>query len=414
MARIGIIGALDDEIAIYLAKMKTASRFKVAGFDFHTGKLEGKSVVIAKCGVGKVNASSCAQAMIDGFSVSCVIVTGVAGALHPLLDTNHIVISQTSIQHDLDGQGLGFDRGQVPFSDKKVFRASEHLVKIASSKARQMGLKSMEGTVLSGDQFISDAETRKRLRADFGGDCVDMESAAVAHICDANGIPHIIIRSISDKADASALEDFNASCKIAAANSAKLVELIVCDLDGHDAKPAPHNLKSAIRTVPHWPKQGVMFRDVTILLKDKRSFKCAIDLLADRYMDYQLDSVAGIEARGFIFGAALAHRLGIGFIPIRKAGKLPSNTISEEYSLEYGKEKMEIHSDALSKGDNILLVDDLLATGGTALGACRLISRLGGNVVECCFVICLPELGGKKKLQEAKYDVFYLMEFEGE
>ncbi|MCX6769997.1 MAG: adenine phosphoribosyltransferase [Candidatus Micrarchaeota archaeon] len=185
-------------------------------------------------------------------------------------------------------------------------------------------------------------------------------------------------------------------------------------MDGHDAKPAPHNLKSAIRTVPHWPKQGVMFRDVTILLKDKRSFKCAIDLLADRYMDYQLDSVAGIEARGFIFGAALAHRLGIGFIPIRKAGKLPSNTISEEYSLEYGKEKMEIHSDALSKGDNILLVDDLLATGGTALGACRLISRLGGNVVECCFVICLPELGGKKKLQEAKYDVFYLMEFEGE
>ena len=127
-----------------------------------------------------------------------------------------------------------------------------------------------------------------------------------------------------------------------------------------------------------------------------------------------MDVVAGIESRGFITGAILAYKLGVGFVPIRKPGKLPAETISEEYELEYGKDKIEMHTDSINKGDKVLLVDDLCATGGTCCAACKLIEKLGGEIVECSFIIDLPELGGKKKLQDAGYKVFNLVEFEGE
>ncbi|MBN2421508.1 adenine phosphoribosyltransferase [Candidatus Woesearchaeota archaeon] len=175
----------------------------------------------------------------------------------------------------------------------------------------------------------------------------------------------------------------------------------------------PHIIKSKIRTIPHWPKQGIMFRDITTLLKDREGFNRMIDLFVERYKNSKITSVVGIESRGFIAGSALAHRLGIGFIPIRKPKKLPAETISEEYELEYGKDRIEIHKDAISKGDDVLLVDDLIATGGTALAACSLIKKLGGNVAECCFIVDLPDLGGKKKLENAGYKVFNLVEFEG-
>jgi adenine phosphoribosyltransferase len=173
-------------------------------------------------------------------------------------------------------------------------------------------------------------------------------------------------------------------------------------------------LKSKIRTVPNWPKKGIMFRDITTLLKDKEGYNHMIDLLTKRYKNMRIDLVAGIESRGFITGAVLAHQLGIGFVPIRKPGKLPAETISEEYELEYGKDKIEIHMDAIKKGDHVLLADDLIATGGTALAACKLIEKLGGKIAECCFIVDLPDLGGKKKLEKAGYKVFNLVEFEGD
>ncbi|MBS3115435.1 adenine phosphoribosyltransferase [Candidatus Woesearchaeota archaeon] len=176
----------------------------------------------------------------------------------------------------------------------------------------------------------------------------------------------------------------------------------------------PHIIKSKIRTIPHWPKQGVMFRDITTLLKDKEGYNRMIELLAKRYEKMNIDFVAGIESRGFITGSVLAHRLEVGFIPIRKPGKLPAETVSEEYQLEYGKDKIEIHKDAISKGSKVLLVDDLIATGGTALAACSLIRKLGGEIVECSFIVDLPDLGGKKKLEEAGYKVFNIVEFEGD
>jgi len=173
-------------------------------------------------------------------------------------------------------------------------------------------------------------------------------------------------------------------------------------------------IKSKIRTVPNWPKEGIMFRDITTLLQDAPTFNHTIELLMERYKDKQIDVVAGIESRGFIIGSILAHRLDRGFVPIRKKGKLPYETESEEYELEYGKDIIEIHKDAIIKGQKVLIVDDLIATGGTALAACKLVKKIGGEVVEFCVIIDLPELGGKKKLERAGYPVFSLVEFEGE
>ena len=173
------------------------------------------------------------------------------------------------------------------------------------------------------------------------------------------------------------------------------------------------DLKSVIRTIPNWPKQGVMFRDITTLLKDAKAFNYVIDKLCERYKNDNIDLVAGIESRGFILGGAVAHRLHKGFVPIRKEGKLPAKTNKEHYELEYGRAVVEVHVDAIPKGSRVLLCDDLIATGGTALAACKLIEGLGGKVVECAFIIGLPDLGGMKKLEE-KYKVITLVDFEGE
>ena len=173
-------------------------------------------------------------------------------------------------------------------------------------------------------------------------------------------------------------------------------------------------IKSRIRTVPHYPVQGVMFRDITTLLKDPVGFKVTINELVTRYAGVKIDLVAGIEARGFIVGAALAYQMGLGFVPIRKKGKLPAETVGHDYELEYGTDRLEMHVDAMSQGQRVLLVDDLIATGGTAGAACKLIESMGGKIVECCFVIDLPDLGGRARLEKHGYKVFALCEFEGD
>jgi adenine phosphoribosyltransferase len=173
-------------------------------------------------------------------------------------------------------------------------------------------------------------------------------------------------------------------------------------------------IKSRIRTVPHYPKPGVMFRDITTLLKDPEGFRQTIDAFLERYQGQEIDKVVGIESRGFIIGAVLAYELGLGFVPVRKKGKLPAETVGYDYELEYGTDRVEIHVDAIAKGDRILLVDDLIATGGTAQAACTLIESMGGRILECCFVIDLPDLGGHKRLEDRQHKVFALCAFEGD
>jgi len=175
------------------------------------------------------------------------------------------------------------------------------------------------------------------------------------------------------------------------------------------------SIKSKIRTIPNYPKKGIMFRDITTLLKDPVGFRLVIDSLTQRYIDaeYNFDSIVGIESRGFIIGSALAYTLGKGFIPIRKKGKLPAEVVAQEYELEYGTDRIEIHKDALRKGERVILVDDLLATGGTALASAALIEKLGGIVVEMAFIVDLKDVGGRKKILDKGYRVFALTEFDG-
>ncbi len=171
-------------------------------------------------------------------------------------------------------------------------------------------------------------------------------------------------------------------------------------------------LKSKIRTVPHWPKPGVMFRDITTLIQNPEAFNYVIQQFAEHYQNQKIDKIAGIESRGFIFGAALAHKLNLPFVLIRKKGKLPAETVSQEYALEYGTDKIEMHKDAVNAGENVLIIDDLLATAGTAWAACQLVEKLGGKVSGVGFVIDLPELKGRERL--SGYPIFHLVEFEGE
>ncbi len=177
--------------------------------------------------------------------------------------------------------------------------------------------------------------------------------------------------------------------------------------------PRKKTVKDYIRTIPDFPHKGIMFRDVTTLFADPRGFRICVDQLLSPYAGMRIDKVVGLEARGFILGGAVAHQLSVGFVPIRKKGKLPGKTIAQDYTLEYGAATMEVHDDAIEPGEKILVVDDLLATGGTCEASIKLIERLGGEVISAAFVIDLPELGGRERLQNMGIDLHWLCEYDG-
>jgi adenine phosphoribosyltransferase len=179
-----------------------------------------------------------------------------------------------------------------------------------------------------------------------------------------------------------------------------------------DLSPTDY-IKAHIRTVPDWPSAGVQFRDITPLLSNPRVFRVLIDQFVHRYFDQRPAAIAGLDARGFIIGSVLAYELNVGFIPIRKKGKLPYTTVEESYELEYGNATVEIHSDAACSGDRIVLIDDLIATGGTMMAGARLLQRLGAEVVECAAIVDLPELGGSKRILDAGLPLFTLVDFAG-
>lgn len=173
-------------------------------------------------------------------------------------------------------------------------------------------------------------------------------------------------------------------------------------------------IKNSIKTIADYPKKGIMFRDITSLMEDAQAYQATIDLLKEKYQGQGFTKVIGTESRGFLFGAPLALELGLGFVPVRKPGKLPREVISESYQLEYGRDILEIHTDAINENDKVLVIDDLLATGGTIEATVKLIRRLGGEVKDAAFIISLPDLGGEKRLQEMGLDIYSMCEFEGE
>ena len=173
-------------------------------------------------------------------------------------------------------------------------------------------------------------------------------------------------------------------------------------------------IKSKIRTIKNYPIDGVMFRDITTLFKDPDGLREAINIFVERYKDMKIDKIAAIESRGFLIGAPLAYLLNVGLVLIRKPGKLPAETIKQDYKLEYGSDQIEIHIDAIKKGERVLIVDDLIATGGTVEAAVKLVQKMKGEVLECCFIIDLPDIGGSRKLESMGQNVFSLCEFEGD
>jgi len=180
------------------------------------------------------------------------------------------------------------------------------------------------------------------------------------------------------------------------------------------AHPSPvETIRRHIRTVPDWPAPGVQFRDITPLLSTPRVFRVLIDEFVHRYFDVKPDAIAGLDARGFIIGSVVAYELNIGFVPIRKKGKLPFTTVQESYELEYGSATVEMHTDAVKPGDRVVLIDDLIATGGTMMAGRRLLERLGATVIEGAAIVDLPELGGSARLRESGLELFTLVEFEG-
>jgi adenine phosphoribosyltransferase len=183
-------------------------------------------------------------------------------------------------------------------------------------------------------------------------------------------------------------------------------------IENFDYTKSCEYIKSKVRSIPNWPIKGVIFRDITTLLQDPKAFKEICQIFFNRYVNEKVDKIVGIDARGFLFGSVLAVELGIGFVPIRKKGKLPYKTISESYTLEYGEETIEIHEDAIDRGDRIVIIDDLMATGGTIAASAALVEKLGGDILECAFVIELPDLKGREKMGDR--NLFAILEFEGE
>ena len=249
----------------------------------------------------------------------------------------------------------------------------------------------------------------------LGADIINMSIAPEAILAMEAGVEYAVIAMSTDydcwKQDEKPVT-WEMISEIMDKNTQRVKEILIKTIESFSKLNDADIIKSKIRTIPDFPKKGIMFRDLTTLLKDKEGMKITTDILYNKYKDANIDLVAGIESRGFVFGAILANKLSCGFVPIRKKGKLPYETESQEYDLEYGKDSIEIHKDAIQPGQKVLLVDDLIATGGTASASCKLIEKLGGKIIECVFIVELPELKGREKL--ANYNIFSLVNFEGE
>ena len=265
---------------------------------------------------------------------------------------------------------------------------------------------------IEGPRFSTKAESN--MFRQWGADIINMSSCPEVFLANEVGIPYQAIAMSTDYdcwREGEESVTFEMVMKTMSENAEKVKKLLVNGIE-RIVNNNEDFIKSKIRTIPDFPKPGIMFRDITTLLGDSEGINRVNEVLYNRYKDMRIDAVAGIEARGFIFGSMLADKLGVGFVPIRKPGKLPGETVSEEYDLEYGTDKVEVHKDAIKLGSNVLVIDDLIATGGTAAAGCNLIEKIGGKVVECAFVVELPELKGREKLD--RWNVYSIVNFEGE
>ncbi len=430
MVKIGIIGGsgLDDPQIMQEATEKEVSTpYGNPSSALVSGKIEGLEVVIlSRHGKHhsvmptKVNFQANIWAL---YKEGCthILATTAVGSLKEEIKPGSLVFPDQFI----DFTRL---RNLTFFTDKVVHTPmadpfDKKLREILASTCEELGLEyTKKGTVITieGPRFSTKAESR--MFRSWGADIINMSSSPEVALANELAIPYQAIAMATDYD--CIFEDrppvtFEEVLETMHANAEKVKKLLIAtikkirmgelEIHGNIEK-----IKQKIRTIPDFPKAGIMFRDVTTLLKDPVGLTWVMEELVNRYRGKKIDKIVGIEARGFIIGGALAHRLSIGFIPARKKGKLPHKTISVEYELEYGKDCLEVHEDALEKEDRVLIVDDLVATAGTCLATASLVEKCGAKVVECCFIVELPELEGRKKLEAKGYNVFSLVKFEGE
>lgn len=433
MIKIGIIGGsgLDnpsileevEEIKINTAYGQPSSHLKV-------GKINGVEVVlIARHGhqhtipPSQVNFRANIEALKQQ-GCTHILATTACGSLRKEIERGDFVILDQFIDFTRHRK-ITFHEQFAPGNSVHTAMATpfhKELRDVLIDTCVQLGLRHHSvGTVITieGPRFSTKAESK--MFSSWGADVINMSIAPEAILAREAGIPYA---AVAMSTDYDCLFDdvppvtWKEILKVFAENVDKITKLLITAIpkinseEISEEEEEEFDLKSTIRTVANWPKPGVMFRDITTLLENPAAFSYAMQKFKEQYQGKKIDKIAGIESRGFIFGAVLARELGLPFVLIRKKGKLPHETVAQEYSLEYGTDSIEIHKSSINPGDNVLIIDDLLATAGTMIAACKLVEKLEGKVMGVAFVIDLPDLGGMEKL--AGYEVFKLIEFLGE
>jgi 5'-methylthioadenosine phosphorylase len=425
--KIGIIGGsgLDDPKLIEDYKeVEVDTPFGMPSSKLITGKIKGIDVVfISRHGRQHTIPPTYVNNKANIFALKksgCeyILATTACGSLKENIKPGEFVILDQFIDFTRH-RDISFYKTFEPKNAKHTGMSwpfSRELRKRLAQSCRDLDYKyHFRGTIITieGARFSTIAESR--MFQTWGADVVNMSTAPEAILANEAEIPYAVIAMPTDYdcwRPATEPVTWEQILKVFNDNAEGVKKVLINVIESFSGDAEKLEIKNSIRTVPNWPKEGVMFRDITTLLKDKEAMDKAIEIFVNRYKNKGIDLVAGIESRGFIMGSILAHELGIGFIPIRKKGKLPFETLGEEYDLEYGTDSIEIHKDAIHPGQKVLIFDDLIATGGTAKAAGNLVEKLGGEIVEFAFIVDLPDLKGKEKI--SKYPVFSLVEFEGE
>jgi 5'-methylthioadenosine phosphorylase len=345
-----------------------------------------------------------------------IIATTAVGSLREDIQRGDFVILDQFIDFTKNRQLSFFEKFEFgPIHAQMAYPFSEELRQKLGRACDELGFANHKtGTVITieGPRFSTTAESK--LFKTWGADVINMSIAPEAILAREAELEYAAVAMVTDYDSWKTNEEpvsWQAIGQVMSQNSENVKKVILQTINSFSYDETCKMIKENIRTIPNWPKQGVMFRDITTLLQNKEAMNKTIDILVNRYKEKEIDVIAGIESRGFIFGAILAERLGTSFVPIRKPGKLPAETISQEYSLEYGIDKVEIHKDAIKPNQKVLIVDDLLATSGTMMASCQLIEKLGGKIEECTVIIELEALGGKKKLEDKGYRLFSIVKF---
>jgi 5'-methylthioadenosine phosphorylase len=424
MVKIGIIGGsgLDNpKLLENFEEREIETEYGFPSSKITCGKLKGIDVcILSRHGKGHIIPPSHVNfranlSALKLLGCTHIIATTAVGSLKEEIKPGDLVFPRQFIDFTKQRKSSFFDKpGNVvhtPMAEPYNKEIREVLCKICNELNFSYH-KDKTVITIEGPRFSTKAESH--MFRQLGADIINMSSCPETALANELNIPYQAIAMSTDydcwreNEESVTWEIIERRMKENADKVKQLLIRAVEIIGNYDEE----FIKSKIRTIPDFPKKGIMFRDITTLLGDAAGMKKAVEILFNRYKNKKIDIVAGIESRGFIFGSILADRLNAKFIPIRKKGKLPYLTARQEYDLEYGKDAIEIHLDAVKKDEKVLVIDDLIATGGTALAACQLIEKVGGIVEECAFVIELPELKGKEKL--GKYNSFSIVGFEGE